>query len=277
MLSGKVAIVTGAAQGIGLGTTTLLLKSGAKVAALDISETTLTKACDDLGKEFGTDNILPLQCDVTDKEAFVAVFGKVAKHFGSLDILVNNAGSADERDWEKMLLVNLHAVIRGTYTAMDHMSTKKGGKGGVVVNVSSLSGLVPTFGARVYTASKFGVVGFTRGLKMSSILEGVRVNCICPGFVDTPLTRGGLELSPNLEMKKAILDAVDKMGGWLSTEFVAEGILKLITDTSLQGEIMRVTPRKGHHFQQYEERTPENAFEDFLLPINDLLPKKENK
>jgi 15-hydroxyprostaglandin dehydrogenase (NAD) len=160
-MASRVALVTGAAQGIGLATVRQLLQSGAKVGLVDISNQ-LDKTCDVLRDEFGSKSVLSMPCDVTDDKSLRGVFEKTIDEFGSLDIVVNNAGIVDEENWRKMIQINVNAVISGTHHALELMSPNAGG---VIVNVSSVAGIQPVPFLPIYATTKHGVIGFTRSMK----------------------------------------------------------------------------------------------------------------
>ncbi|XP_076843170.1 15-hydroxyprostaglandin dehydrogenase [NAD(+)]-like isoform X2 [Brachyhypopomus gauderio] len=168
-LKDKVALVTGAAQGLGRGFAEILLKNGAKVAFLDLNETLGKDIQDQFNEIYGSDRTQFYPGDVTSDQQFKDVFQKVLHKFGRIDIVCNNAGILNEKDWEKTVSINLCGMVRGTYLALDHMKKQRGGQGGVIVNVASLAGLGPLPGAPVYTATKHGVVGFSRALASSSL------------------------------------------------------------------------------------------------------------
>ncbi|XP_056450432.1 15-hydroxyprostaglandin dehydrogenase [NAD(+)]-like isoform X2 [Gadus chalcogrammus] len=163
-LEGRTAVVTGAAQGIGRSISEILLKNGAKVALLDVAEATGTTLKKSLDGQYGPERTLFIPCDVQSHQQFKAALQKVVETFGHLDIFCNNAGIANENDWEKTVSINLMGVVRGSYLALEHMNKLSGGQGGVIINIASLAGLGPLPGAPIYTATKHGVVGFTRAM-----------------------------------------------------------------------------------------------------------------
>ncbi|KAL2781116.1 15-hydroxyprostaglandin dehydrogenase [NAD(+)] isoform 6 [Daubentonia madagascariensis] len=139
-VNGKVALVTGAAQGIGRAFAEALLHKGAKVALVDWNFEAGVKCKAALDEQFEPQKTLFIQCDVADQEQLRDTFRKVVDHFGRLDILVNNAGVNNEKNWEKTLQINLVSVISGTYLGLDYMSKQNGAEGGVIINMSSLAG-----------------------------------------------------------------------------------------------------------------------------------------
>ncbi|XP_055970201.1 15-hydroxyprostaglandin dehydrogenase [NAD(+)] [Sorex fumeus] len=255
-VNGRVALVTGAAQGIGRAVSEALLHKGAKVALIDwnLEAGETCKAA--LDEQFEPQKTLFIQCDVADKEQLRGTFRKVVDHFGKLDILVNNAGVNNEKNWEKTLQINLGSVISGTYLGWDYMSKQNGGEGGVIINMSSIAGLMPVAQQPVYCASKHGVVGFTRSAALAANLmsSGVRVNAICPGFVNTPILQS-IEKEENMgqyiEYAGHIKDMM-KFYGILDPSMIANGLIALIENDDLNGAIMKITTSKGIHFQDYE-------------------------
>eukprot|EP00731_Ephydatia_muelleri_P021069 Em0013g796a len=233
----KVALVTGGAQGIGLAISAALLKSGAKVSLLDVRDDLGLAACKQLQMEHTQDRVIFIRCDVTNKDQLRSAFVKTVDMFGGLDIVCNNAGIADEKNWRKMVDINLVAVIEGTYLGVEFMSTNKGHRGGDVINIASMGGLVPMSFSPAYCASKHGVVGFTRSMKEVLASDGVRVNAICPDFVNTAMVRQNTgDISS--ESRELIADM-----GLISPEVVAEGLLQLLLqDKSKVGAALMVRP-----------------------------------
>uniref|UniRef100_A0A8C5W6C6 15-hydroxyprostaglandin dehydrogenase [NAD(+)] n=1 Tax=Leptobrachium leishanense TaxID=445787 RepID=A0A8C5W6C6_9ANUR len=254
-LNGKVAFVTGAAQGIGRAMVEELLHKGAALVLVDLNLIAGEQCKASLDEEFGSHRTLFIQCDVTDEKQLKAAFQKTIEHFGKLDILVNNAGVNNEKDWEKTIEVNLISVIRGTYLGLELMNIKNGGRGGVIINVASLAGLTPAAYQPVYCASKHGVIGFTRSIAaLASIGNyGVRINTVCPAFVDTPLLES-IEKEENMgqfyKYKDNIKDMM-KSFGVLNPSLIAKGLIDLIEDDSFNGAVMKITTSRGIHFEEY--------------------------
>ncbi|XP_069687830.1 15-hydroxyprostaglandin dehydrogenase [NAD(+)]-like isoform X1 [Periplaneta americana] len=196
-LKDQVALVTGAAQGIGLATAKQLLKNGAKgVAICDIDSTKGEAATEDLNKEFGKGKAIFIKTDVTKQENLEEAFKKTKDTFKTINIVINNAGIFDHVGihWEKVLDINVRGVVRGTKLAMEYMGKDKGGNGGTVVNIASVAGLGPNSSSSVYDGSKHFVVGYSQAMAFAplSARHGVRVLTICPGFTDTPVAEGVL-------------------------------------------------------------------------------------
>nr|XP_051688366.1 15-hydroxyprostaglandin dehydrogenase [NAD(+)] isoform X2 [Oryctolagus cuniculus] len=156
-VNGKVALVTGAAQGIGRAFAEALLHKGAKVALVDWNLEAGVKCKAALDEQFEPQKTLFIQCDVADQQQLRDTFRKVVDHFGRLDILVNNAGVNNEKNWEKTLQINLVSVISGTYLGLDYMSKQNGGEGGIIINMSSMAGRVYSERERQRERSSFAV------------------------------------------------------------------------------------------------------------------------
>ncbi|XP_078687823.1 15-hydroxyprostaglandin dehydrogenase [NAD(+)]-like [Branchiostoma floridae x Branchiostoma belcheri] len=253
-LRGKVALVTGAAQGLGRGFTESMLQQGAKVALLDIKVLDGRKTTKELGLKYGQDKVLFLPCDVTDKGQMESAFQQVLSHFGQLDVVVNNAGVTEQENWELVLDINLRSVIQGTYLGLHHMSRERGGGGGLIINIASMAGLIAMFHGPVYTATKHGVVGLSRSLGTPFHFDrtGVRVCALCPTMTDTPIQPPRVASTPEEQVK---LDAhwayTDSQGGLLKVSEVVAGFLQLVEDDSKNGAVMRVTKQKGVDYQPY--------------------------
>ncbi|KAM9332819.1 15-hydroxyprostaglandin dehydrogenase [NAD(+)]-like [Pholidichthys leucotaenia] len=251
-LNGKTAVVTGAAMGIGRAITELLLKNGAKVALLDVNKTGGQTLVESLSKQYGPEQTLFLHCNVESEEEFKAAFQTASETFGGIDILCNNAGILNEVTWEKMVFINLNGVIRGTYLALDHMSKLNGGRGGVIINTASIAGLGPFANAPVYTATKHGVVGFTRSMAAASDISGygIRFNALCPGLVQTDLlTNTPLRLGRFSNLKDTA-NPLAKDTGILLVDEVAKCVLELVTDETKNGEAL-VVCKKGKAYMPF--------------------------
>jgi len=139
-----------------------------------------------LENEFGKGRAVFIACDVTKAEHLKKAFEKVVDTFGGLDILINNAGILN-RNWEQVIDLNVKALIRASILAMEHMGKHKGGKGGVIVNISSVAGLSPVYFVPIYSASKCAVLGYSQCLAEMYDKSGVRVVIMCPGSTATPM------------------------------------------------------------------------------------------
>ncbi|XP_045896866.1 15-hydroxyprostaglandin dehydrogenase [NAD(+)]-like isoform X1 [Micropterus dolomieu] len=244
-LNGKIAIVTGAVGGIGKAMTEMLLQNGAKVALLDVKETEGKNLMEALEKVYGRERTLFHICDVESEEQVKAAFQNTAETFGGIDILCNNAANGNETAWEKTVSTNLVGVIRGTYLALEHMSKLSGGRGGIIVNTSSMAGVSPVLSFPVYTATKHGVVGFTRAMAAASAASGygIRVNVLCPGCVQTEIfSTIRTNLGPYSHLADETKQLLEKHGV-LTTSEVADCLLELLTDETKNGEALLVLPQ----------------------------------
>lgn len=189
-LEGKVAIITGAAQGIGLATARKFAQEGARVVVCDVRQAAVDQAvatCQAAGAD-----TLGIVVDVTQREMVDGMVQQVKDRFGRIDVLVNNAGITQDARLQKMTLeqfdrvidVNLRGVFHCAQAVADTMVAQGGG---VILNASSVVGIYGNFGQTNYAASKFGVIGFTKTWSRELGPKGIRVNAVAPGFVATPI------------------------------------------------------------------------------------------
>jgi 3alpha(or 20beta)-hydroxysteroid dehydrogenase len=187
-LAGKVALISGGAQGIGEATARLFAAEQAKVVLADINRATGEK----LTQELGVTTVF-VRTDVTSAYDWAAAIATATTHFGGIDILVNNAGSAagahpmveeDEASHRRLLDLNLTGSWRGMRAVVPAMIARGGGS---IVNISSIDGLVGVHGMSTYVATKFAVTGLTRSLALEVGCHGIRVNSVHPGITATPL------------------------------------------------------------------------------------------
>ena len=189
-LSGKVAIITGAGQGIGAATALKFAREGATVAVCDMNAdavSSVVEACREAGA-----TCVGFTVNVTNRESVVDMVGKVLRQFGRIDVLVNNAGITRDARLQKMTLsqfddvidVNLRGVFHVAQAVADCMVEQKSG---VILNASSVVGIHGNYGQTNYAAAKFGVIGFTKTWSRELGPKGVRVNAVAPGFIDTPI------------------------------------------------------------------------------------------
>jgi len=191
MLEGKVAVITGGASGMGAGTARVMVRKGCKVVLADLNEGLLASLCDELGHDVSH----PVVCDISDPDQAAALIETAVARFGKLDALFNNAGIAgmgsvaetDLDTWRRVINVDLNSIYYVSRAAIPHL--KAAGKG-AIINSASVSGMFGDYGMASYSAAKGGVVNLTRNMALDLALDGVRVNCICPGAIDTPLFSG---------------------------------------------------------------------------------------
>jgi 3-oxoacyl-[acyl-carrier protein] reductase len=191
---GRVAVITGAARGIGFGTATRFAEEGASVAVLDLDEANAAEAAEKIaGSSSGEGGqAIGIGCDVSDSPSVAAAVERVVNEIGGLHILVNNAGitrdnllfKMTDEDWDLVMNVHLRGAFLMSRAAQAHMTAQKYGK---IVNLSSVSAL-GNRGQANYSAAKMGIQGFTRTLAIELGPFGVNVNAIAPGFIATEMT-----------------------------------------------------------------------------------------
>ena len=259
-LKDKVALVTGAGSGIGRAIATLFAQEGARVIANDVNEKAAQETVEMLGA--GGSGSRAIEADVADSAQVKAMFAEVEREFGSLDVLVNNAGigsagtSAADRDrlrersdtrimellggqriqthwditqtmsdetWHRMIAVHLDGTFFCTREALRLMSRRDQG---VIINLSSVAGLTGLENVPHYSAAKAGILGFTRAVAREVGSRKIRVNAICPGFIDTPMTQPMSDL-----MRKAVIGRTP-LGRYAEPGEVAQTALFLACDDS---------------------------------------------
>jgi NAD(P)-dependent dehydrogenase (short-subunit alcohol dehydrogenase family) len=226
--TGKVALVTGAASGIGRATALAFAAEGARVAILDRTAVALRETEAALKQAGG--EVLAIACDVSIPEQVEAAVAQVVERFGRLDIAFNNAGVENKatplheielQEWDRILNIN----VRGIFVCMKHeiaQMVRHGG--GVVVNTSSGAGIRGVAGGASYAASKHAIIGMTRSAALDYAKQNIRVNAILPGNIETPMmdrfTGGDLQKAINLE-------PVGRLG---KPEEIAEAVLWMCSD-----------------------------------------------
>uniref|UniRef100_A0A1S4KZV0 15-hydroxyprostaglandin dehydrogenase [NAD(+)] n=1 Tax=Ixodes scapularis TaxID=6945 RepID=A0A1S4KZV0_IXOSC len=165
------------------------------VAIVDNRKEAGENAQRDLAKSFGRDNVIFLQCDVTNEEEFENAFIEAINKFGKLNIVVNSAGVAELPNWRKVYAINTMAVYSGNLLGLKHMDKSRGWEGGHIVNVASITGFMACPPVPSYASAKAAVISFTRAFGSDIFFKrtGVTVNCICPDAMDTPLLKGLLD------------------------------------------------------------------------------------
>jgi NAD(P)-dependent dehydrogenase (short-subunit alcohol dehydrogenase family) len=194
-LSGRVAIVTGGATGIGRGIAEGLAEAGADIVIGSRRENECARACREIGAKTGV-RALPLRCDVTDGAGIERFVEDAIRAAGHVDILVNNAGVIEEKPildmedaaWDRMLDTNLKGVFRLTRAVVRRMIERNAG--GKIINVASIAGLIAWPEMAAYCASKGGCIQLTKVMALEWVRHNIQANAILPGYFDTPMNAG---------------------------------------------------------------------------------------
>jgi len=193
-LSGKVALITGSARGIGKAIALELANHGAKIVINDIlPKNEIDKTLEEIRKS--DDRAIGIRADITIFEEVESMVKEIINKFGKIDILVNNAGITrdsllirmKEEDWDAVININLKGTFNCSKTVAKYMLRQK--NGGKIVNISSVIGLVGNIGQANYAASKAGIIGFTKSLAKELAVRNINVNAIAPGFIETDMTK----------------------------------------------------------------------------------------
>jgi NAD(P)-dependent dehydrogenase (short-subunit alcohol dehydrogenase family) len=196
-LANKLAFITGGGRGIGRAIAFAFAREGASVALAARTRAQVDSVANEIASEFGVET-LALECDVADAENVGRAFARASEQFGGgPDILVNNAGIAetapftktDEAMWQRHLAVNLTGTFHCTSAALPEMLERGWGR---IINIASIAGKTGAPYISAYAASKHGVLGLTRSLALEVGANGITVNAICPGYVDTEMTSRGI-------------------------------------------------------------------------------------
>ncbi len=259
-LEGKIAIVTGAARGIGRGIATELARAGCDVVigdllqideiAADAKET--VARVEALGRR-----ALAVQCDVSEPADCDALVASAIEQFGGLHVVVANAGVmniatvAETRpeDWERVLRVNSTGTFLTCRAALPHLTAQREGS---IVNIASIAGLRAGGGRSPYTASKFAAVGFTQSLAAEVAKDGVRVNCVCPSSVRSQMTVGELadvvgldDLGAADEMWTKVAEKRLPLGRSVEPEDIGQAVVFLCQAEMIVGVALPVTGGEG--------------------------------
>jgi 3-oxoacyl-[acyl-carrier protein] reductase len=238
-LTGKVALVTGAAQGIGKAVAMLLARNGANMVVSDINLEKVEETAKEI--ELIGPKTIAIKVDVSNLKEVEQMVETILEKFGKIDILVNNAGITrdklilrmTEEDWDAVLNVNLKGTFHCTKAVVRHMAKQRSGK---IVNIASVVGEMGNASQANYSASKAGVIGLTKTIAREFAQRGINVNAIAPGYIETPMT----EVLPEKvkeELKRLI--PMERLG---KPEDVAEAVLFLVSEESnyVTGQVLNV-------------------------------------
>ena len=232
---GLVAVVTGGASGIGAATAVLLRERGADVAVLDRSV------------DGAPDGVLAVACDVTEQAGVDRAVASVVDRFGGLDVVVNNAGIGavgdvaqnDDAEWAHVLDVNVTGMARVTRAALPHLRVSQHA---AVVNMCSAVAFVGVRNRALYSASKGAVLALTLAMAADHAADGIRVNAVAPGTVDTPWVARLLDAADDPDAAAAALRARQPLGRLVTAEEVAWSVVSLAAPSaaSITGTVLRV-------------------------------------
>ena len=238
-LQGKVALITGGAQGIGKAIALLFAREGAAVAVADINLEKARETCREVESLGG--GALAVGGNVADAKEAETMVQEAIQRFGRLDILVNNAGITrdqvllrmKEEDWDLVMAVNLKGAFQCTKTALRAFLKQKGGK---VVNIASVTGQMGNAGQANYAASKAGLIGFTKSIAREYASRNIQVNAVAPGFIDTAMSQAIPQKDRELLIQQI---PMERLG---APEDVAEAVLFLASGAAdyITGQVLNV-------------------------------------
>lgn len=234
----KVVLVTGAGSGIGEACAAMFAAEGACVVIADLNAAKAQRVADGLlqTNKFlkGLPKILALQADVSREESVASLIASTLQTFGRLDVLINNAAiicpkpieDIDEQAFDRLYAVNVKGVYLMIKHAIAHLRSSKG----AIVNLASLNGLVGQRNNAVYAASKGAVIAMTKSLALDFAPSGVRVNCVCPAGVMTPLLEEWVQQQVDAEAAKRTLDEMHPLGRPANSAEIAQAVLFLASE-----------------------------------------------
>jgi 2-hydroxycyclohexanecarboxyl-CoA dehydrogenase len=239
-LEGRTALVTGAARGIGAGIARALAAAGARVALADVAGDTVRETAESLGERG-----LAIVMDVSDARSVRAGVAEAEARLGPLDVLVNNAGvdtiapfvETDEAVWDRLWAVNLKGTLLTTRAVLDGMIARECGR---IISIGSDAGRVGSTGEAVYSATKGGVIAFSKSLAREVARHGITVNCVCPGPTDTALLEQVREYDEKLHASLARAIPLRRLG---KPEDVAAAVAFLASDDAayITGQTLSVS------------------------------------
>ena len=234
-LAGKSAVITGAATGIGRATALLFAREGAAVVVGDINEAGARLTVADIKASGGKAWFFP--CDVTRAEDVQAFLGNAAQAMGGIDIIVNNAGAQrsgrvtefSAEDWDLLMDINPRSCFLGAKYGVPYLVERGGG---VIINVASLAGLKGGPGMTAYSASKGAIIAFTKALAAELAPANIRVNAMCPGWIDTPFNQPAIDFMGGRDVQDRVVEQIVPLGRQGVPEEIATGMLFLASNAS---------------------------------------------
>jgi NAD(P)-dependent dehydrogenase (short-subunit alcohol dehydrogenase family) len=235
ILADKIAIITGAAAGIGAASASLFANHGATIVAVDRDGATLNRVSGEILKTGG--NCFPVVADVSQRDDVRSVVRSAVEKYGRIDILFNNAGivptgkidEVPEEQWDRAFAINVKSMYLFCHAVVPEFKRQGGG---VILNTASATALRAVADRACYTATKSAVIGLTRSMALDYVRDNIRVNCLCPGTIDTPSLAQRLAAFPDpAEARKNFL-ARQPMGRFGTAEEIAEAALYLVSPQS---------------------------------------------
>jgi NAD(P)-dependent dehydrogenase (short-subunit alcohol dehydrogenase family) len=228
-LEGKVALVTGGGSGIGRAVCARFAEEGAHVVVTSRT----SEHVEAVAREAGADLAFPL--DVADADSVAAGIQRVVERYGRIDVVSNNAGidlphgprvvDTSDEEWERVMRVNVTGTFLVCRAAVPHMPA-----GGSIVNMASINSFVSWGDDTPYTTSKGALLQFTRALALETAVDGIRVNCVCPGIIDTPLTDSFVDVADDPDALRREYEAASPFNRMGTAREVADCVLFLASD-----------------------------------------------
>jgi NAD(P)-dependent dehydrogenase (short-subunit alcohol dehydrogenase family) len=231
-LKNKVAIITGSAKGIGKGCALVFAEEGAKVVIVDIDEKSGEQTVKEIAERNGISKFI--RTDLTRSNDVQSMITNVISTFGQIDIMFNNAGYhisknvevTSEDEWDFIINTNLKSVFMCCKYSIPHLRKTKG----CIINMSSMVGLIGQSNAGAYSATKGGIVAMTKGMALDFAKDGIRVNCICPGWVHTPLVEDWFSQQKDPQKAREYIYSVHPLNRIASSEEIGKAAAFLASD-----------------------------------------------